>query len=120
MSEGCNITHKDHGVLLVGYGTDDKAGEYWKIRNSWNAKWGEEGYIRLKRGYAKGVGCNALLTDAGTSLTSADPKGMCLADCKVKGMTCCYGDCVEDDGKCCEYTGSCAKDGACCGDVGGN
>ena len=47
LTEGCNGTQKDHGVLLVGYGTDEKAGDYWKIRNSWNANWGEDGYIRL-------------------------------------------------------------------------
>lgn len=40
----------NHGVQLVGYGTDDASQKpYWIVRNSWGAEWGEDGYIRLPR-----------------------------------------------------------------------
>jgi cathepsin L len=48
--DGCNQVNPDinHAVVLVGYGSEDGK-DFWLIRNSWNPKYGEAGYIKLLR-----------------------------------------------------------------------
>jgi cathepsin L len=55
VDDGCSNGQEDldHGVLVVGYGTNTThTGEqmgYWTVKNSWGPEWGEGGYIRMAR-----------------------------------------------------------------------
>jgi cathepsin F len=62
----CSKTELDHAVLMVGFGTEKdllKTTDYWIVRNSWGATWGEDGYFRIQRGIGA-CGINTQVTTA--------------------------------------------------------
>jgi len=58
----------DHSVSCVGFGVDRVKGPYWKIKNSWGSKWGDQGFIKL----ARGVHCGGVGTAHGQLPTYGD------------------------------------------------
>jgi len=38
-----------HAIKIVGWGSENGV-DYWKVANSWNPYWGEQGFFRIRRG----------------------------------------------------------------------
>ena len=46
----------NHAIAIVGYDTTPEGMNYWIIKNSWGPHWGENGYMRLQRGFPDKMG----------------------------------------------------------------
>jgi len=53
ITTGCG-TNLDHGVLAVGYGDN-----YFIVKNSWGASWGDHGYVKIGTNNACGINNSA-------------------------------------------------------------
>lgn len=45
----CRTDYLSHAITVVGYGTMSNGQDYWLVRNSWGANWGDNGYIYMAR-----------------------------------------------------------------------
>lgn len=40
-----------HAIKIIGWGVDSETNTpYWLFANSWNSDWGNNGYVKIKRG----------------------------------------------------------------------
>jgi len=116
-----------HAVRIVGWGVDSGT-KYWKVANSWNPYWGENGYFRIVRGtnecgIENGVSfapSDAKWSKGGHPGPSPGPPGppppppgqKCgQITCPPQGFTCCQGpqfsSCCPSGFKCNKKTGTC-------------
>merc|ERR1712151_214297 len=70
MSGMCG-TSLDHGILAVGYGSEDGT-HYWLVKNSWGTSWGMQGFAKLLRGKNSAGECGILM-QASYPLVSGSP-----------------------------------------------
>ena len=67
-STACGTT-LDHGVLAVGYGTENGL-DFYIVKNSWGASWGEAGYIRIANNDKTGAGVCGIQMDSSQPTTN--------------------------------------------------
>ena len=84
-------TKLDHGVLVVGYGTE--AGQdYWLVKNSWGEMWGDQGYVKIARSNSSNDGgiCGIAMQPSfpKASVSLQDVQGPC-GTCGTAYQGCC-------------------------------
>ena len=107
---GCTGDALDHAITVVGYGTENGQ-DYWLIKNSWGADWGEKGFIRLKRGVGMcGIGKEIAGVECSNVGGVTDAPPTTQAPCEDK-----YTNCPElAENKCFRFSEHCQKSCGLC------
>ena len=130
ISGPCDDQSIDHGVLAVGFSSDDTGKQYFRVKNSWSKGWGESGYFRIARNDSAPAGQCGMLSYSSVPLL-APPKCSRSSFCNGRGdaspthshdfcaCTCdkgafglhCQFDCLADHD--CSPHGYCMSNGTC-------
>ncbi|KAL3505128.1 hypothetical protein ACH5RR_034969 [Cinchona calisaya] len=111
-------TSLDHGVNVVGYGSENGI-DYWIVRNSWGGDWGENGYLRMQRNVQASTGLCGITTEPSYPIKKGQnpPNPGPSPPSPIKPPSTCddYYECPESNTCCCiyEYYGSCFEWGCC-------
>jgi hypothetical protein len=86
--DGCDMGRGDpilggRALAVVGYGTDEEEGQdYWLLKNNFGPGWGENGFMRLRRGASScGFGKWVVVVDCALE----DGGGGCIFEAGKKG-----------------------------------
>merc|ERR1719422_551498 len=107
---GCTGDDLDHAITVVGYGTENGQ-DYWLIKNSWGSDWGENGFIKLKRGVGMcGIGQEIAGVECSNVGGVTDAPPTTQAPCEDK-----YTNCPElAENKCFRFSEHCQKSCGLC------
>lgn len=106
-----------HAVTLVGYGTLNGE-KYWKIKNSWNEQWGDNGHFLIRRGVDEcgiesGVSAGLVSGSGPTPPPTPSPSPSPSPGCyDLEDSS--YCDFVTQQGLCSLIGANCLKSCDCC------